>query len=304
MPELPEVETYARDLAGVLPGRTFSGARVSWPRQLPQNEPATLGPRLAGQQVAYVSRRGKYLVMRLSTDWLIVHLKMSGRLTIRAEEAAPDPHAHVVFSMDRGEELRFHDPRKFGRVYLVADPRPLLGRLGPEPLAGLSSDRLVEEGLAPVLHVEEWLARIAGRRGGLKALLLDQTFVAGLGNIYVDETLFAARIHPLQPAHHLDAGAARRLFDAMQRVVKQGVDARGTSLSAGGYRDLTGNYGEMQGSLAVFRRAGQPCPACGRAIDRMVVAGRGTHVCSHCQSIQHLRSANHAGPMAVHNGTT
>ena len=232
MPELPEVETYARDLAGVLPGRTFTGAVVSWARQLPQGQPEAFGARLAGQQVRYISRRGKYLVMRLTDDWLIVHLKMSGRLIIVSQGTEPDRHAHVVMSLDRGDELRFCDPRKFGRVYLVSDPEPLLGKLGPEPLAGLSSDRLVEEGLASVLHVEGWTARLAKRRGGLKALLLDQRFVAGLGNIYVDETLFAARLHPLQAAGRLDATQAGRLFDAMQAVVTKGSTHAGPACRA------------------------------------------------------------------------
>lgn len=289
MPELPEVETYARELQHVLPGRALAGARVTWPRQVPPVQSGAhgdaLGPRLAGQRVVYVSRRGKYLVTRLSADWLIIHLKMSGRLMITPQDAPPDPYAQVVFTMDRGEELRFRDPRKFGRVYLVADPRPLLARLGPEPLAGLSSDCLVQEGLAHVLHDDEWPERLKRRRGGLKALLLDQTFIAGLGNIYVDETLFAARLHPLQPAHRLSEAQAMLLLEAMRQVVKTGVEARGTSLSAGGYRDLSGNYGEMQDSLAVFRRTGQPCPACGQPVSRLVVAGRGTHVCRHCQSL-------------------
>jgi len=271
MPELPEVETYARDLAGVLGGRTFTGARVDWPNQIPGNTPESLDAAVRGQAVAEVSRRGKYLVLRLTRDWLLVHLKMSGRLQVAPAGDPPNPHAHVVFGLDRGEELRFHDPRKFGRVHLLADPAPILGPLGPEPLG---------EALTPAA----FRGRLAGRRGRLKPLLLDQTFLAGLGNIYVDESLWAARLHPLRSADSLTPDEIDRLYHAMREVLERAIDARGTSFSAAGYRDLTGNPGEMQGTLAVFRRTGEPCPRCGTPIARLVVGGRGTHVCVGCQA--------------------
>jgi len=270
MPELPEVETYARDLATVLPGRTFAGARVDWPNQLPRGTPRALDTGVRGQSVLSVGRRGKYLVMRLTRDWLIIHLKMSGRLQVVPATEPANPHAHVVFALAGGDELRFHDPRKFGRVYLLADPAPVLGPLGPEPL---------DAALTP----DAFRARIASRRGRLKPLLLDQTFVAGLGNIYVDESLWAARLHPLRTADTLTPGEINRLYHAIRDTLARGIAARGTSLSAGGYRDLTGNPGEMQGTLAVFRRTGHPCPACGTPITRLPVAGRGTHVCPRCQ---------------------
>lgn len=270
MPELPEVETYARDLAALLPGRRFTGARVDWPNQIPLNSPASLDAGIRGQTVTSVSRRGKYLVLRLSRDTLLVHLKMSGRLQLAPAADPPNPHAHIVFGMDRGDELRFHDPRKFGRIYLLADPAPLLGPLGPEPL---------DEALTPAA----FRARLAGRRGRLKPLLLDQTFIAGLGNIYVDESLWAARLHPLRTADSLEPGEIDRLYRAIREVLVRAIEARGTSFSAAGYRDLTGNPGEMQGTLAVFRRTGAPCPACGAAIARLTVGQRSTHVCPRCQ---------------------
>lgn len=270
MPELPEVETYARDLAEVLPGRTFTGARVGWPNQLPRNAPEELGPRIAGQRVEAVDRRGKYLRLRLSQDWLLVHLKMSGRLIVAPVNSPSDPHAHLVFGMDRGDELRFRDPRKFGRVYLLADPAPVLGSLGPEPLD-------------PAFDRACFRERIAGRRGRLKPLLLDQRFVAGLGNIYVDEALWTARLHPLRSADTLDEAEIDALHDAIREVLARGVALRGSSLSEAGYRDLTGNMGEMQGTLAVFRRTGEPCPRCGALIERSLVGTRGTHTCPRCQ---------------------
>lgn len=271
MPELPEVETYARDLAAVLPGRVFQGARVTWPRQLPLNDPASLDRDLAGRRVRTVWRRGKYIVFDLEpSGYLIVHLKMSGRLQVAAAGSPPNPHAHVVLALDRGEELRFHDPRKFGRVWLVEDADRVLGPLGPEPLA-------------EAFDLAALKSRLQGRRARLKPLLLDQRVLAGLGNIYVDEALHAARLHPSRPADSLTEAELTQLYTAIREVLAKGVAARGTSFSAAGYRDLTGNLGEMQGSLAVFRRSGQPCLTCGRPITRLLVAGRSTHVCEACQ---------------------
>jgi formamidopyrimidine-DNA glycosylase len=270
MPELPEVETYARDLAGSLSGRRFTGARVDWPRQLPLNGAEELDGRIRGQVVEAVGRRGKYLVLRLTADHLLVHLKMSGRLQIVPAETARNPHAHLVFGMDGGDELRFHDPRKFGRIYLLADVEPVLGPLGPEPLgADFTADLFGK--------------MIAGRRGRLKPLLLDQRFLVGLGNIYVDESLWEARLHPLRSADSLSEDEILRLHAAIRGVLGRAVEARGTSFSTAGYRDLSGNMGEMQGSLAVFRRTGEPCPRCGRPIERMVVGQRSTHFCPGCQ---------------------
>jgi formamidopyrimidine-DNA glycosylase len=270
MPELPEVETYVRDLAGRLPGRTFRGARTDWPNQLPRNDPAQIGAQISGQTVVAVQRRGKYILVRLSRDWLIVHLKMSGRLELAPATSPPNPYAHVVFSLDHDEELRFHDPRKFGRVYLVADPEIVVGALGPEPL----SEELTEQ---------QFVALIAQRRGALKALLLNQAFLAGLGNIYADEALWHARLHPLRTADTLKAAEARRLYSAIRHVLQTAVDARGTTFSSPGYRDLDGMRGENAPSLAVFRRTGEPCPRCGATIARILVGQRSTHFCGRCQ---------------------
>lgn len=273
MPELPEVETYARDLAGVLPGRRLTGARVGWPNQLPRNDAGEFSDDVAGQRIEGVSRRGKYLVFRLSRDWLLVHLKMSGRFAIAPRSAPADPHAHLVLALDGDEELRFHDPRKFGRAYLLADPACVLDAVGPEPLD-------------PAFGVEALATRIAGRRGRLKPLLLDQRFLAGLGNIYTDESLWAARLHPVRPADSLDATDVARLHAAIRETLARAVEARGSSLSDAGYRDLTGNPGEMQDTLAVYGRQGEPCRRCGGTIVRTVVAGRGTHLCPACQELR------------------
>lgn len=270
MPELPEVETYARDLAAALPGRTLVGARVGWPNQTPMNPPESLDARIRGQRIEAVGRRGKYLVIRLDADHLLVHLKMSGRLIIVRRAEPADPHAHVVFSLKGGDELRFRDPRKFGRVYLLADPSPILGRLGPEPLDAEFTARALRE-------------RLSGRRGRLKPLLLDQAFIAGMGNIYVDESLWAAEIHPMRTADSLTPAEMDRLHAAIQETLSRAVRLRGSSLSDAGYRDLTGNPGEMQGTLNIFQRSGEACPRCGSVIERLVVSQRGTHVCGRCQ---------------------
>jgi len=271
MPELPEVETTARDLARVLPGRVLAGARVDWPRQVPGTDPAALDRDVCGRSVVEVARRGKYVVVRLSAGWLLFHLKMSGSLQVVGPDAPPDPHVHVAFPLAGGGELRLRDPRKFGRAYLVDDPETVLGRLGPEPL---------DEGFS----AEALRAGLARRRRRLKPLLVDQTFLAGLGNIYVDEALWAAGLHPLRRSDRLSAAEAGRLYDSIRRVLAAGILARGTSLSRGGFRDLAGNYGEMQASLAVFRRTGQPCPRCGESIVHLVVGGRSTHICPACQA--------------------
>jgi formamidopyrimidine-DNA glycosylase len=237
---------------------------------VPLNSPQELDERLRGQTVLEVRRRAKYLVFVLDRDYLLIHLKMSGRLQVESGSSPPNPYAHVVFRLAGGDELRFHNPRKFGRVYLLDEPEVLLGALGPEPL-----DPAFTRGVFREL--------IRRRRGRLKPLLLNQTFVAGLGNIYVDESLWAARLHPLRTADTLSTREADRLHGSITQVLEAAVAARGTSFSAGGYRDLTGNPGEMQASLSVFGRTGQPCPRCGSQILKSVVAGRGTHTCPRCQ---------------------
>ncbi len=270
MPELPEVETYARDLAPLLAGRIFRGAWCDWPAQLPRNTPAELGERIRGQRVRQLGRRGKYLAIRLDDDWLLVHLKMSGRLVLAPGAQPADRHVHTILLLDDGAELRLRDPRKFGRVYLVADPTSVLGPLGPEPLAADFTRQRLQ-------------CCLRRRRGRLKSLLLNQSVIAGIGNICADESLWLARLHPLRTADSLTADETARLHRAIRTVLRRAVAARGTTLADGGFRDLTGNPGEMQGTLNVFRRTGQPCPRCGEAVVRIRVGGRGTHLCPACQ---------------------
>jgi formamidopyrimidine-DNA glycosylase len=262
VPELPEVETYARALRH-LRGRTFLDAHATWERSVPTGADH-LGPRLRGQTILDVGRRAKYIVFTLTHDSLLVHLKMTGSLDVFPANSPLDIHDRVVFDLDGGEQLRFHDPRKFGRVYLVANASEVTGPLGPEPLdESFTLDLLVE--------------RLARRKGRLKPLLLNQTFVAGLGNIYTDEALHQAGLHPLRTANTLTPDELGRLYSAIRDVLAQGVANRGTNL------DWAYTQGENQHALRVFHRHGQPCERCGTLIERIVLGQRGTHFCPQCQ---------------------
>ena len=270
MPELPEVENYRRDLQAMLAGRRITSVFVDWPNQVGTPTIDELAGRLPGQAIESVGRRGKYLLFRLSgVDTLLIHLKMSGRLHVVPASAPPDHHAHVVFRLDAGDELRFHDPRKFGRVYLVRDTDEVLGKLGPEPL----DDNFT---------TEQFAAMLATRRGRIKPLLLNQAFLAGLGNIYADEALHLAGLHPLRTASTLTLDEVERLHAAIQSTLRNAIQHRGTSFD-GFFLDARGEPGAYQARLRVYGRAGEPCRRCGTLIERIVVGQRGTHLCPVCQ---------------------
>jgi formamidopyrimidine-DNA glycosylase len=220
MPELPEVETVAQSLRRLLVGRTIVGVSVDWPRSVARPALDEFGSGIAGRTVVSVDRRGKYVVLELDRGYLLIHLKMSGRLSVVRGDEPPDKHAHVIFYLDDGQELRFQDTRKFGRVCLVADPREVTAALGPEPLAD-------DFGL------DDLGCLLAQRTGRLKSLLLNQQFLAGLGNIYADEALFAARLHPLRRAGSLTLDEQSRLYVAIRTVLRRAIDARGTTLNDG-----------------------------------------------------------------------
>jgi formamidopyrimidine-DNA glycosylase len=269
MPELPEVETFVRALRRPLLGRTFTGARNDWPRLIVTPTPAELDARIAGRRVEAIDRRGKYLVLTLSDDeTLILHLKMSGHLSVVPAGEPADPHVHTVFPLDDGRELRFLDTRKFGRVYLVRDPAEVLGPLGPEPLAD-------------DFTAEAFTRRLRARRRVLKPLLLDQTFLAGVGNIYADEALHLAGILPWRVSHTLSDDEAAALHAAVRRVLELGIERQGASVRT--YYKPDGTRGEMQDEFAVYGRAGLPCLRCGTPVERVVLGGRATHYCPRCQ---------------------
>ena len=271
MPELPEVETLRRDLIGAgLLGRRILDVDVLWNKTVQGMPEGEFRSRVAGSVIRSLKRRGKYLWFELDAGAsLLMHLRMTGGLSLSAAGSA-DPHDRVVFHLDKGR-LVFHDTRKFGRLLLTADPGEVLDRLGPEPL---------DPELTPAL----FHARLTGRRRLLKSLLLDQGFLAGLGNIYADESLFAAGLHPLSRSDSLEFEESRRLLESIRTVLEKSIDNRGTSLGDGESNFSSGgNYGRNALHLQVFRRTGMPCPRCGRPIERIIVGQRSTHLCSNCQ---------------------
>lgn len=269
MPELPEVETVVRGLRDPLIGQTFVGVCCDWPRHIQGLSVTALQERLHGRSVQAITRRGKYLLIQLHDGQvLVIHLRMSGRLSVVAAETPTDKHTHTRFLLADGRELRFWDQRKFGRVYLVEDAAEVVHKLGPEPL---SSAFTVE-----VLH-----GLVNGRKRPIKSLLLDQTLIAGIGNIYADEALFYARIHPTRPAHRLTQEEIGRLHAGIRQALQLGISRGGATLQLFIHPD--GRSGDMQKALRVFRRTGLLCYDCGTPIAKIVLGGRSTHFCPQCQ---------------------
>jgi formamidopyrimidine-DNA glycosylase len=285
MPELPEVETVARALRPHLVPHSFASVEVLWERTIDRPDVPSFCADLKGAGVVDVARRGKFITMGLDTgQTLLTHLRMTGKFLVRPTNQperradqeknqlppADDPYARVQFELDDGRWLVFSDTRKFGRMYLVDDPLEVVGDLGPEPLS---------EGFGP-----DYLAEmLAGRRGRIKPLLLNQNFLAGLGNIYADEALWRARVHPLRTADTLSVGEIEVLHAAIVSVLTEAIDGGGTSLRDNQYRQPDGDGGAYQDLLAVYGRAGQSCLHCGATIERLVIAQRGAHFCPGCQ---------------------
>ncbi|HEV7666253.1 MAG TPA: bifunctional DNA-formamidopyrimidine glycosylase/DNA-(apurinic or apyrimidinic site) lyase [Chloroflexota bacterium] len=276
MPELPEVETTARGLRPRFVGRRVTSVGgVDWPRMLPNATEPDLADALIGHTVTSIDRRGKYLLIGFENDaWLSVHRKMSGNLLLQPAESAPPLHTHLEVVLDDGVALRFVDPRKFGRIHLFhsLDERDdfLNERLGPDSLVDFDARVLAE--------------KIRGRRGRVKSLLLDQAFLAGVGNLYADEALWLSKIHPLRTADTLTGLEVKRLAEAIRQVFLDAIARRGTSFD-GNYRDQDGQPGENQAFLNAYGCQDEPCPRCGTRIHRIIVGGRGTHFCPKCQKL-------------------
>ncbi|MCX6072569.1 MAG: bifunctional DNA-formamidopyrimidine glycosylase/DNA-(apurinic or apyrimidinic site) lyase [Chloroflexi bacterium] len=270
MPELPEVETIARRLrdgwseAPALPGKRIASVTLRWPRHIAIPSAARFRRSIAGNCVHDVRRRGKYLVFPLDRGTLLIHLKMSGDLQLVSPGTAPDPYDRTVFYLDDGWELRFSDARKFGKAYLVDNPERVLARLGPEPL----ERAFTWEVLGGILR---------SHRRALKPLLLDQASVAGLGNIYVDEALHRARLHPLRRSDTLSEAEVRALWRGIRLSLQRGLRHHGASI------DWVYRGGDFQNHFRVYQRTGEPCPECGTPIERLVIGQRGTHICPACQ---------------------
>ena len=273
MPELPEVETIARDLnaAGIV-GKTLTCARVYWARTIAEPSVPEFCRLIEKKQIAAVGRRGKFLVIDFTGGGhLLMHLRMSGRLHLVSSGAQRLPHEHVVFAFEDGSELRFHDTRKFGRVYLMADAERILGRLGPEPLDPMFTPRILFEGLRK-------------RSRLVKPLLLDQGFVAGLGNIYTDEALWEAQIHPRRLSRLAFPARVQGIACAIRKVLRRGLKNLGTSLGTG-----KANFYSV-GAGAAATATSSRCSAARRALPALRSAHpthnrrpTQTHICPHCQ---------------------
>ena len=283
MPELPEVETVVRCLRPQLEGRTIASFRARWPRVTAPALPEEFARQVAGRIIHAVRRRGKYILFDLDRGHIHLHLRMTGRLLVLTDgSTAAQPHVTAEFDLSNlsgtprranaqgqdDRQLVFQDMRKFGRVGYLDDLAPLEVCLGPEPLSSRFTPRAFHR-------------LLQDRQRRIKPLLLDQSFIAGLGNIYVDETLFLARIHPETPASRLTLARTRALHRAIQEVLTESIQHDGTTIINFQYGE--GNTGRYRELLRVFRQAGEPCPVCGTPLAKIRVAQRGTYICPRCQ---------------------
>lgn len=268
MPELPEVETIRRDLAPRIVGRSFVAVTLNWPKTVQIPSPEAFSRRIIGKRIKELDRRGKYLIFRLAAgEALILHFRMSGSLLLDPQ-GEPGPYSRAIFFLDDGARLHFRDPRKLGRVWLVADESEVVGKLGPEPLEpGFTTDALAQ--------------RLAKRAAPTKAVLCDQSFLAGVGNMYADEALFAAGIHPLRRTNSLCAEEVVRLHWALCQVLEEAIGSHGASITD--YQRPSGQPGAAQFVFKVAHRGGQPCPVCATPIQRIPIRKRGTYFCPDCQ---------------------
>ncbi|HTP07161.1 MAG TPA: DNA-formamidopyrimidine glycosylase [Anaerolineae bacterium] len=287
MPELPEVETLVRRLREPVIGRTIEDVTISWKRTIARPAPKEFARMLRGCTVQAIDRRAKYLVFTLvgagfapaqgdrrlarsarSASWgtplhfLLIHLKMSGKLRLVDASAPIEKHDRVVFHLDNGQQLRFNDVRKFGKMWAVLDPEEVTGAIGPEPLAA-------------DFNLPKFRALVKSRTGVIKPLLLNQTFLAGVGNIYADESLWLAKIHPLRRANSLSDDEIAALYRALRQVLRTAIEDEGTDAGDG---VIEGDYAPR-----VYGREGLPCYRCHQPLHKIVVGQRGTHFCPQCQ---------------------
>lgn len=273
MPELPEVETIVRGLQATLPGKRILKVRLGKTDFI--DEPVALESSLLGSRIASVHRYGKFLVLDLEPPngmarsfSFLIHLGMTGRIVVCSPDVPIAPHTHVFFELDDGRELRYTDPRRFGSMQVLQKPARanVLGKLGIDPLEATVAD---------------FTAKLHRRRARIKALLLDQRVLRGMGNIYTDESLWHARIHPMRIGATLKDGELRRLFRAVRLVLNEAIRLRGSSVSD--YVDSEGQPGEFQMRHRVYQREGKSCFRCGTSIRRIIVAGRSSYFCPRCQ---------------------
>lgn len=277
MPELPEVETIRRQLAPHLEGRTIEAVEIRDWRWTRPADPGLIATELTGAEIRRVGRSGKYLLLELDGDrHLLIHLRMTGGLLF--DPPQEPPHTRARFDLDHGHVLAYVDPRRFGTAHLLhgAEARDMyLGeRLGVEPFTPQFT----------AAHLRE---QARGRTAPIKSFILDQRRIAGVGNIYADEALFRAGIHPLRPAGKLTLAQWEQLRRAIEQVLADGIDAKGASIDD--FRHVDGAQGSFQDRFLIHTREGEPCPTCGREIRKLYVGGRGTYVCEHCQPRPRIR---------------
>jgi formamidopyrimidine-DNA glycosylase len=271
MPELPEVETIRRQLAPELEGRTITAAEILDPRWTRPEPPELVQESLLGKRIEHLSRAGKYLVWELSDDLhLLMHLRMTG--TLLMDPIAEPSHTRVRFELDGERRLVYVDPRRFGTGHLLPGAAARDAYLG---------ERIGIEPLTPGFTLAHLREMARGRTAPVKSFVLDQRRIAGVGNIYADEALFRARVHPLRPAGALTRPQLAALREGIEASLLAGIEAKGATIDD--FRHVDGAYGSFQDQFLVHRREGLPCPNCGRPIRKLVVGGRGTYVCEHCQ---------------------
>lgn len=276
MPELPEVETIARHLAKgddqtpSLIGQKIVSASVFWTKTIAEPEVESFLTNLKNQTIQNISRRGKFLILELDHAFLLFHLRMSGDLLMRfatSDLPLKEPlvaHDHIYLHFASNWHLAFNDTRKFGRIWLTHEPKTVTGKLGPEPFD-------------PELTPDVFAKKLSKYKRQLKPLMLDQSFIAGLGNIYTDEALFEAGLHPKRLSNSLCLDEANRLFRAIRKVLRLGIEHNGASI------DWVYRGGGFQNYFQVYQQTGNPCPRCGSPIQRAVIGQRGTHYCENCQ---------------------
>lgn len=266
MPELPEVETIRTELSPYVLGREINGVTLYWDRMVREPSVAEFRARVIGQRITALGRLGKYLLFHLSGgEILVMHMKMTGSLLIDPED---DRFTRAILHLDNGSNLHFWDPRKFGAMWLIDDEKTIAAKLGPEPL---------EEGftIGTLAHL------LKNRTAPVKAVLLDQSIMAGIGNMYADEALFAAKLHPTKPAGSLTTEEITRLYDAIRQALWQGLKNKGASVR--NYIRPGGSPGTAHAGFKVAHGVGKTCPNCGTPINRIVVRGRGSYICPVCQ---------------------
>ncbi len=269
MPELPEVETVKNELTPHIVGRKLTGITFLWEGIVKIPSVADFRSRLIGQKITGLARRGKYLIIGLTgDDLLVIHLKMSGSLLLSQDSSEPPKYTRAIIHLDKGTNIFFRDPRKFGAMWLLKDSSSITKKLGPEPL---------EADFTPQVLAQ----RLRNRKAPIKALLCDQSVIAGIGNMYADEVLFAAGIHPLRPGGNISPDEIERLHHAIQQVLWSAIGNKGASIV--NYYRPSGEPGTAHFEFKVAHGRGKTCPNCSTPIQRITVRNRGTYFCPKCQ---------------------